>query len=427
MAVRHFNNTTTVGQLTLPVGPSDTVFVVSDFTFYPTAPFTATVERNGPAEEIVLVTAVNLPNLTVTRGYDGTAAQTHLAGSAVEHTAGALEFTEANDHVNATQNIHGTTGELVGAEGAQTIFDKTLVSPVLQADVTDGDAFVAVIPSGAGSRNLGRGVGTDGLDKWIVSSAGVETIKGLNVQGNADVDGTLNVDGATTTHGLTNTGNMSTSGTLGAGATTVTTLHATGAATLDSSLAVTGASTLTGAAALNGGASVPTTKRVTLTDQPTSGTDAVNKTYADALGTSAATASTIARRDASGRLQVATPSAGSDAANKTYVDNSFTDTGWQSITAASGFSVGSGGFEARKINGIVYLRCHVTKDSGTIAINDTVGTLPANCRPSKAYWLIGSASGPVAELQVAATTGVLKLVPNQTITACNTSGSFPID
>jgi hypothetical protein len=46
--------------------------------------------------------------------------------------------------VNATTGVHGTTGSLVGAQGSQTIFDKTLVSPVLQADATAGDAVVAL-------------------------------------------------------------------------------------------------------------------------------------------------------------------------------------------------------------------------------------------------------------------------------------------
>lgn len=52
---------------------------------------------------------------------------------------------------------------------------------------------------------------------------------------------------------------------------------------------------------------------------PVSGFDAVNKAYADALGVTAATANTIARRDANGRLKVAAPVDGDDVATRDFV------------------------------------------------------------------------------------------------------------
>src|SRR5215203_1997538 len=110
MAARNFNNTTTVGALAAPISASAVTAAVTSFSNYPPAPFTATLDRNTPTEEVVLVTAVNAGVLTVTRGYNGTAAQAHLAGCAVEHTAVALDFTEANVHTNATSSVHGTSG-----------------------------------------------------------------------------------------------------------------------------------------------------------------------------------------------------------------------------------------------------------------------------------------------------------------------------
>lgn len=53
---------------------------------------------------------------------------------------------------------------------------------------------------------------------------------------------------------------------------------------------------------------------------PSAPTDADTKAYADALGVSTATASTIMRRDASGRAAVIDPAASDDIATKNYVD-----------------------------------------------------------------------------------------------------------
>jgi hypothetical protein len=274
MAQRFFSNTSTVGQLTSPVAGSATTLTTSGLANLPTVPFTITLDRNTASEEICLVTAVVGANLTVTRGYDGTAQQTHAAGAPVEHTAGAIDFSEASAHTNATTSVHGTTGSLVGTSGSQTVFGKTIVSPLLQASTSDGDGAVLFIPTGV-TRNMVRGVDAGGVDRLIVDNGGNLTAQSLQSTAATTVHGTLTVQGATTTTGVVN---------------------------------------------LNNGATVPTGKDLTLTDAPGVGTDAVNKTYADALGTAAPTASTIVRRDTNGRTQVAAPNTGVDVANKAYVD-----------------------------------------------------------------------------------------------------------
>lgn len=276
MAIRNFSNTTAKASLTAPCTATDVNLSVSGFTNTPTVPFTVTLDRNTASEEIVLVTALAGSTLSVTRGFDGTAATSHLAGASVEHTAGAIDFREANAHVNASTGVHGTTGALVGAAGSQSIQDKTLVSPVLQADNTLGDAAVASVV-GAAARNLFRGIGTSGSDVFIV-------------------DGTGRVTGATATapEHLASKGYVDNT----AGTAAVT----NGALVRRDSTGWIGVAGIYGVGA------------------PVGGTDVVTKSYADALGTAAATASTIARRDASGRLAVATPSATGDAATKGYVD-----------------------------------------------------------------------------------------------------------
>lgn len=227
MSIRNFNNTTALGTLSGALASSATSVGVTGFTGTPTVPFTATIDRNTASEEIVLVTAVASGTLTVTRGYDGTAAIAHSAGATIEHTAGAIEYTEANQHVNATSNVHGTTGNLVGAEGAQTIFDKTLVSPVAQADATAGDALVAYDPTG--SRNLFRGTNSAGTDVIVVDHAG-----NLSAQ-NVSAAGALTAGGAATFNaGLTaNAGLTVPAGQTGSiDAVSASTLSVTNAATV---------------------------------------------------------------------------------------------------------------------------------------------------------------------------------------------------
>jgi hypothetical protein len=273
MTARNFSNTTTVGSLTSGIGPADTSLSVTDFTGAPDAEYTITLDRNTETEEICLVTSHISSTLTVTRGYNGTAAQSHSAGATVEHTAIALDFTEANDHVVATSGVHGTSGDLVGTEGAQSILDKTLVSPVLEADVTDGDAVVLVIPAGAEVRNLLRGVDSNDNDVVVIDSTGEITTTRLHSTGTMEVDGNVQIDGTATIASVAVTGNLTVSGDI-----TVTddlTIDALTARTATFSEAVTGVT-------------------------PTASTHLSTKGYADALGVATATPSTIVRRDASG-------------------------------------------------------------------------------------------------------------------------------
>lgn len=85
---------------------------VASSSGYPTAPFVAIIDRDGAGEEAVLVTNVGGTTWTVTRGYDGTTALSHLSGVSVEHGVTAIEFREANTHVNASSDVHGVSGGL---------------------------------------------------------------------------------------------------------------------------------------------------------------------------------------------------------------------------------------------------------------------------------------------------------------------------
>lgn len=404
MTARNFNNVTSVGTLTAPASPSDTSMTTTGFTNYPTAPFTATVERNTISEEVVLVTAVNTGTLTVTRGYNGTAAQTHLAGSTVEHTAVALDFTEANAHVNATDSVHGVTGGLVGDEAPQTLLDKTLVSPVLTADVSAGDAVVAYVPEGAEARNLFRGMDPAGDDVAVIDSTGQATFARVQSTGNSETDGNHQVDG-----------NLAVGGT----------------ATL------TGAVTVTGATTLNGAVTIPAESAASSPVRKST-TDGYNTRLTTAEGTltaatSAATASVIAKRDASGRLAVANGAASGDVVNKgqmdaadaalsTRVTTLESDTGWVNLSYGSGFAGGQMKYRVR--NGF----CTATVNAayaGSYTAGAVVTTLPVGGRPSIQLFAEGGYLAAPVPFDIA-TTGVITTDNTTAATGIVFTVTFPI-
>lgn len=239
---RNFTNNASGASVNGSLSAGATTALLNNYSNFPAAPFTATIGRNQPDEEIVLVTAVAGSTVTITRGYDGSAGQAHSAGTSFEHTAVAKDFRDASAHVEATGAVHGLLSALVGVDDVQTLTNKTAKLFKALADNT-GAAFEAD-NSGGGSGKLFRGLQA-GVEKFFV-----------------DFAGNLSAQGVTGTTG-------SFSGALTAAASTL------------ASLSVTGGTTLTGLLSANGGVTVPTGKKITLTDAPVTGTDAANKTYTD--------------------------------------------------------------------------------------------------------------------------------------------------
>lgn len=112
-------------------------------TGWPTTfPFFAVIDRDTPDEELVLVTAEATGTLTVTRGAGlgyGAASKTHALDAPIVHVASAADFDEANAHIQATAAVHGLAAgsAVVGTTDAQTLDNKTLLSPLVRADATD--------------------------------------------------------------------------------------------------------------------------------------------------------------------------------------------------------------------------------------------------------------------------------------------------
>lgn len=128
--------------LATSISNSDTTISVVATVGYPAISpgntFTVALDYGGATEELVDVTAVAGNVWTVTRGVDGTSAQSHSAGAIVRHTSSGRDFADMQTHINATTGVHGVTGSLVGTTNTQTLSNKTLSSPTIASGVLSG-------------------------------------------------------------------------------------------------------------------------------------------------------------------------------------------------------------------------------------------------------------------------------------------------
>lgn len=134
MTVRFYSSVAQETQLIASITGSSTVIQVASTTGFPAStPFTLSLDYESIGNELVDVTGVAGPSLTVTRGVDGTSATSHNAGARVRHVTSARDETDSRTHENSTTNVHGTGigSAVVGTTTTQTLTNKTLTSPVL--------------------------------------------------------------------------------------------------------------------------------------------------------------------------------------------------------------------------------------------------------------------------------------------------------
>lgn len=125
---RNYSNSAAATTLQLACTDSQTNITVSSTAGFPATPFILALDYEETAQELVLVTGVSGSILTVTRGYDNTTAIAHGTGAAVRHVHAAIDFRDSRDHEEASSEVHGVTGSVVGTTDSQALTNKDLSS-----------------------------------------------------------------------------------------------------------------------------------------------------------------------------------------------------------------------------------------------------------------------------------------------------------
>jgi hypothetical protein len=126
-------------------------------------PYTLVIDPDTVYEEILTVTAAAGTSLTITRGQDGTSAQSHNAGAVIRHMITARDLQDAQNHIeastggytitsdgqgNTTNDLHGILfgeGAVVGTLKSQTLTNKTLTSPTINTPTISSPTIAGTI------------------------------------------------------------------------------------------------------------------------------------------------------------------------------------------------------------------------------------------------------------------------------------------
>lgn len=423
---RKYSNTFAETTLTGSINNSVTTISIGSTTGLPASfPYTLAIDYGTSSVEMVTVTALAGANLTVTRGQDGTSAQSHTAGARVVHPVTARDLSEPQVHIDATSDIHGLSGgaSVVGTSQAQTLTNKTIsgstntltnipntalvaidASKVTQPFATltttgaNGGAQVITVTGDEVGRNkpiatwirTGSGglvVGEDAVVQvtsggFVVDptqrptgSASATARVVVKAQGKTGIRVDQNTaetndfivfkdPSGTTKYRVDSTGAVTASGGVTSSTSVTTaTLAASGNATVGGTLGVTGALTASGGASVTGGVTATgTVQGATVTS-----TGAVNGASASITGAVAAASAAITGA-------VTTGSAGVSVAGET----------WHAMTLLNSwvnFGSGYANAQYRKIAG----PGNSVEIIGTVAsgtANTILATLPAGYRPA---------------------------------------------
>lgn len=209
MALRYYRNGP-ARALAFPLANgTDTSITVDSASGFPTQfPYTIIIEPDTSTEEVCDVTAAVGNVLTITRGVDSTTATAHGAGSVVYHGISARDPREANEHVNATTNVHGRTGSLVDTDSVQSIPGRKIFDDL---ETTGGGDVVAVGGSQTitGAKTFTIVPTTTGSGD-VATLGGSQTFTGTKTFTNMTVNGTETHNGGevhngNATHAGTNT------------------------------------------------------------------------------------------------------------------------------------------------------------------------------------------------------------------------------
>lgn len=147
MTARKYSNTFAETTLSGSINNSVTTITIGSTTGLPASfPYTLAIDYGTASVEMVTVTALAGSNLTVTRGQDGTSAQSHTGGARVVHPVTARDLSEPQVHIDSSSDIHGLSGgaSVVGTSQAQTLTNKTISGSTNTLTNIPNSAIVAV-------------------------------------------------------------------------------------------------------------------------------------------------------------------------------------------------------------------------------------------------------------------------------------------
>lgn len=129
---RNYSSIATEKILAADVSNIATQITLNNITNLPSPPYTLVINPDTAIEEIITVDAdqgdVVAPTLKVTRAQEGTTAQVHTNGNVVKHMITARDLQEPQDHITATEDVHGIsdTAFLTYNNASQTLTNKTM-------------------------------------------------------------------------------------------------------------------------------------------------------------------------------------------------------------------------------------------------------------------------------------------------------------